>query len=177
MFFTKESNTIEGLPRDTWIQETEKVFKLRQMQGTILLNKGESIKDRIENNNKTRVILGGTKVDHKLSKGKTTDGLMRHIRDNHKTEIGGSRQKQELLNMGYYHGYKALRFIKKRSNDQNYEKFDQIKAIHDFDNRLKRIFFPILIQVETSLKNRLIDCLVPQENPSIEYIQRYVNRL
>lgn len=84
MFFTKESNTIEGLPRDTWIQETEKVFKLRQMQGTILLNKGESIKDRIENNNKTRVILGGTKVDHKLSKGKTTDGLMRHIRDNHK---------------------------------------------------------------------------------------------
>lgn len=109
-------------------------------------------------------------MNHKLSKGKTTDGLMRHIRDNHKTEIGGSRQKQELLNMGYYHGYKALRFIKKRSNDQNYEKFDQIKAIHDFDNRLKIIFFPILIQVETSLKNRLIDCLVPQENPSIEYI-------
>lgn len=52
MSFTKESDTIESLPRDTWIQETEKVFKLRQMQGTILLDKGESVKDRIENNKK-----------------------------------------------------------------------------------------------------------------------------
>lgn len=60
MSFTKESDTIEGLPRDTWIQETEKVFKLRQMQGTILLDKGLSVKDRIENNKKTRVVLGGT---------------------------------------------------------------------------------------------------------------------
>ncbi len=109
-------------------------------------------------------------MSQKTTKGKTTNGLMRHIRDNHKTNISGSKQKQELLNMGYYHGYKALRFIKKRENDQNYDEFEQIQSLYNFDNNLKRIFYPTLIQIETCLKNRLIDHLVPNEDPSIEYI-------
>ena len=32
-----------------------------------------------------------------LSKGKSIDGLMRHVRDNHGLSIGGSKEKKELL--------------------------------------------------------------------------------
>ncbi len=109
-------------------------------------------------------------LSKEVYKGKTTNGLMRHIRDKHKTNIKGTKQKQELLNMGYYHGYKALRYIKERKNDQQYSDFEQIKYIYNFDNELKKIFYPTLIKIETSLKNRLIDYLVPNINPSIEYI-------
>ena len=42
---------------------------------------------------------------------KTTDGLMRHLRDNG-IAISGSAQKRQLINTGYYHGYKGYRFFK-----------------------------------------------------------------
>ena len=41
---------------------------------------------------------------------KTTDGLMRHLRDNG-IAISGSAQKRQLINTGYYHGYKGYRFF------------------------------------------------------------------
>ena len=41
---------------------------------------------------------------------KTTDGLMRHLRTNG-IAISGSTQKQQLINTGYYHGYKGYRFF------------------------------------------------------------------
>ena len=45
-------DTIEGLPVDTWIEETKKVFRLRQMQSSIMLDKSDGIKVRIENKKK-----------------------------------------------------------------------------------------------------------------------------
>ncbi len=42
---------------------------------------------------------------------KTIDGLMRHLRDNG-IDINGSKQKRQLINTGYYHGYKGYRFFK-----------------------------------------------------------------
>lgn len=100
---------------------------------------------------------------------------MRHIRDNHNIEINGSKQKQELLNIGYYHGYKASRFIKERDNTKEFQSFDEIKAIYDFDSKLKSLFYPYILKIETSLKNRLIDYLVRDGNSSLEYI--YSNKL
>lgn len=41
---------------------------------------------------------------------KTTDGLMRHLR-NTGISIVGSTQKRNLLNTGYFHGYKGYRFF------------------------------------------------------------------
>ena len=41
---------------------------------------------------------------------KSTDGLMRHLRDNG-IAISGSSQKQQLINTGYFHGYKGYRFF------------------------------------------------------------------
>lgn len=42
---------------------------------------------------------------------KSTDALMRHLRDNG-IDISGSAQKRQLINTGYYHGYKGYRFFK-----------------------------------------------------------------
>ena len=41
---------------------------------------------------------------------KTTDALMRHLRDSG-IAIKGSKQKQQLINTGYFHGYKGYRFF------------------------------------------------------------------
>ena len=37
---------------------------------------------------------------------KTTDDLMQHLRDSG-IDIKGSTQKQQLINTGYFHGYKG----------------------------------------------------------------------
>lgn len=108
-------------------------------------------------------------------KGKSTDGLMRHIRNCHSVEIGGSSEKQKLLNMGYYHGYKASRFVKNRSNLQNFDNFEEVSSIYDFDLEVKSIFYPMIIKIETSMKNRLIDYLVSNNATDIEDI--YQNKL
>lgn len=47
---------------------------------------------------------------------KTTDGLMRHLRTNG-IAISGSTQKQQLINTGYYHGYKGYRLRKGEPKD------------------------------------------------------------
>ena len=49
--------------------------------------------------------------------GKNTNSLMRYMRDVHSIEIQGSKHKRELLNMGYYHGFKGYRYI--RSSREN----------------------------------------------------------
>ena len=46
---------------------------------------------------------------------KTTDGLMRHLRNNG-IAISGSTQKRQLMNTGYFHGYKGYRFFKNAHN-------------------------------------------------------------
>lgn len=110
-----------------------------------------------------------------MTKGKSTDGLMRHIRNNHKINIKGSVEKQQLLNMGYYHGYKASLYVKTRDNRQPFIEFQEVKAIYDFDLDMKTIFYPMLVKIETSIKNRLIDYLVDENHFDIEYI--YNNKL
>lgn len=105
-------------------------------------------------------------------KGKSINALMRHIREDHHITIKGSLDKQHLLNMGYYHGYKAFRFVKERSNTLKFETFREIKAIHDFDNSMKSILYPLLMSLETSIKNRLIDYLVDGSSSSLEDIYR-----
>ena len=49
-------------------------------------------------------------------KAKTINGLMIHLRDDCNININGSKDKLQLTQYGYYHGYKGYRFIKKRQN-------------------------------------------------------------
>lgn len=46
---------------------------------------------------------------------KSTDALMRHLRNNG-ISISGTSQKQQLINTGYFHGYKGYRFFVSSSN-------------------------------------------------------------
>ena len=46
---------------------------------------------------------------------KSIDGLMRHLR-NSGIAIEGSTQKRQLMNTGYFHGYKGYRFFKHSGN-------------------------------------------------------------
>lgn len=41
---------------------------------------------------------------------KKTNALMRHLRDSG-ISIQGSKQKRQLINTGYFHGYKGYRFF------------------------------------------------------------------
>jgi len=95
-----------------------------------------------------------------MTKGKTTDGLMRHLRDNNKIDINGSKQKKELLNMGYYHGYKGYRFIKTSANQIPYTQFDEVTAIYNFDTNIKTLFYPLIMNIETAVKNYTLDTII-----------------
>lgn len=46
---------------------------------------------------------------------KTIDALMRHLR-NSGIAIKGGKQKRQLINTGYFHGYKGYRFFKGKQN-------------------------------------------------------------
>lgn len=95
-----------------------------------------------------------------MVKGKTINGLMRHLRDQHGITINGSKNKKELLNMGYYHGYKGYRFIGKSENKIPYTNFDEVVAVYEFDTNLKTIFYPRIMFIETALKNYTLNTLI-----------------
>lgn len=57
---------------------------------------------------------------------KTTEGVMRHLCDSG-IEINGSKQKRQLLNTGYFHGYKGIDFLQvsKKQIMKFVEKFEE----------------------------------------------------
>lgn len=95
-----------------------------------------------------------------MVKGKTTNGLMRHLRDTHGIEISGSKQKRDLLNIGYYHGYKGYRFIGHASNQIPYTNFDEVVGVYEFDTNLKTILYPRIMFIETAIKNYTLNTLI-----------------
>ncbi|WP_264229474.1 Abi family protein [Acholeplasma laidlawii] len=108
-----------------------------------------------------------------MSKGKSINSLMKHIRDKHSVSIVGSSDKKELLSMGYYHGYKALKFIRRSSNSLGITDFNQIKALNDFDKSLKQLLYQPVMDFETALKNYVIDAVVANNNSDVDYILRH----
>lgn len=94
------------------------------------------------------------------SQPKSTDSLMRYLRDKKGIAISGSSQKRKLMNIGYYHGYKGYRYINTPSNKIPYTKFEELVSIYDFDAQLKSLFYPFVMLIETALKNYVLDILV-----------------
>ena len=70
---------------------------------------------------------------------KSINGLMRHLRDNG-VAISGSRHKRQLLNTGYFHGYKGYRFFKDSGNKIPYTSYDEVYATMEYDSKLKWLF-------------------------------------
>ena len=93
-------------------------------------------------------------------KAKTINGLMIHLRDDCGININGSKEKLQLTQYGYYHGYKGYRFIKKRQNTIPYTNFSEIIAVINYDNALKKLVYPALMFIEMAVKrlNLEMDC-------------------
>ncbi|HBV48556.1 MAG TPA: DNA-binding protein [Lactobacillus sp.] len=108
-------------------------------------------------------------------KGKSINSLMKHIRDHHNIDIGKgrSRDKQELLNMGYFHAYKAYKFVKTIDDPLDIKKFEEIRDIYELDNNLKALLYPVVMKFETAINNYTIDCVVTNSGTDLESIFEY----
>lgn len=88
----------------------------------------------------------------------STNALMRHLRACG-VNIKGSSAKKKLQNVGYYHGYKGYRFARERRNPLPLTDFDQVLNLYAFDMELKTLFYPRIMQIETSLKSCILDAI------------------
>ena len=93
-------------------------------------------------------------------KVRTTNSLMKYLRDKHNIIIEGSKDKRNLRNIGYYHGYKGYRYINNPNDRINLSSFDEIVSIVDFDSKLKSLLYPQIMQIETISKNIVLQILV-----------------
>lgn len=91
---------------------------------------------------------------------KTTNALMKYLRNKKGVDINGCKEKNDLLNIGYYHAYKGCRFYNEKSNVFNITKFFQLEAIYNFDTQTKSLIYPHIMFIETALKNRLLQNIV-----------------
>lgn len=78
------------------------------------------------------------------------------MRDSASISIGGSRHKQVLARLGYFHGYKGYRYAGDAGRRIPYSGFDEVVAVVEFDSGLKALLYPVLMRVETTMKNLVL---------------------
>lgn len=105
---------------------------------------------------------------------KTTDGLMRHLRDNGIT-ISGSAQKRQLMNTGYFHGYKGYRFFKSSPNRLPFVSYNEVYATIQYDSSLKALFYEKMMYIETAVKNIALESILVNANS--ENLQDIYNKV
>ena len=95
-----------------------------------------------------------------MSKIKNIDSLINYLNEDHNIKTNKLNDKKSLMNIGYYHGYKGYRFIKNPNNKINYSNFSQILSVNKFDMKLKALFYPNIMFIETALKNHVLEILL-----------------
>ena len=105
---------------------------------------------------------------------KSINGLMKYLREKHNIDINGSLDKQHLTSVGYYHGYKGYRYIKKPSNKLSFSNFNEIMAVIDFDNKLKALLYPQVMFIETAIKSYALEIII-QEGKTENFSEIYTN--
>ncbi len=93
---------------------------------------------------------------------KTINALMKYLREQHNISIDGTKDKKNLRNIGYYHGYKGYRYINNPQNRINLSSFNEIVSIVDFDSKLKSLLYPQIMQIETISKNIVLQILIEE---------------
>lgn len=94
---------------------------------------------------------------------KTIDGLMRHLRNNG-ISISGSTQKRQLVNTGYFHGYKGYRFFKSAQNSLPFVSYDEVYATIQYDSSLKSLLYGKMMFIETAVKNIALESILVNAN-------------
>lgn len=77
---------------------------------------------------------------------------MEHLQKNG-IQISGDIQKQQLINTGYYHGYKGYRFFGTSDNRLPFTSYDEIYATIEYDSNLKSLLYGKIMHIETAIKN------------------------
>jgi len=90
---------------------------------------------------------------------KSIDGLMRHLRSSG-IQISGSKQKQQLTNTGYYHGYKGYRFFANSVNRIPFSSYNEVYSTIQYDIKLKALLYPKIMYIETAVKNIALNCIL-----------------
>lgn len=95
----------------------------------------------------------------------TIDELVNHLTKSG-IEVNSETQKQQLINNGYYHGYKGYRFFKRSQNRINFSNYSEVNALIEYDSCLKTLFYSKLMFIETALKSVAIDVILQEANSS-----------
>ena len=82
---------------------------------------------------------------------KKTDALMRHLRDSG-ISIKGPKQKRQLINTGYFHGYKGYRFFGNAHRRLPFTSYDEVYATIQYDSDLKALLYGKMMFIETAVK-------------------------
>ncbi|MBR2481781.1 MAG: Abi family protein, partial [Oscillospiraceae bacterium] len=88
---------------------------------------------------------------------------MRHLRSSG-VQISGSSQKRQLMNTGYFHGYKGYRFFNTASKRLPFTSYDEIYATIQYDSELKSLFYGKIMFIETAVKNYALECILEIDN-------------
>ena len=108
-----------------------------------------------------------------MNQPKSINQLMRHLRDNCNIDINASYQKRQLINYGYYHGYKGYRFVRRAIDRIPYTDFSQIVAVIEFDSALKALLYPELMYLESAMKSIVCNATITNcSDASFEHISR-----
>lgn len=94
---------------------------------------------------------------------KTTDALMRHLRKSG-IDISGSTQKQQLINTGYFHGYKGYRFFGNAKRRLPFTSYDEVYATIQYDSELKSLMYDKMMFIETAMKNIALESILVNAN-------------
>jgi len=105
---------------------------------------------------------------------KNIDSLMRHLR-NSGISISGSKQKRQLINTGYYHGYKGYRFYSHSGNRIPFSSYDDVYATIQYDAKLKALLYSKIMFIETAVKNISLNCIL--EKVGTESIQDMLDEI
>lgn len=105
---------------------------------------------------------------------KTVNGLMKHLRDTG-ININGSKEKRQLINSGYFHGYKGYRFLGTSNNRIPYTEYKDINATIEYDSQLKAAIYGRMMYIETALKNVALNCVMDMAKS--ERVQDVYDRL
>lgn len=94
---------------------------------------------------------------------KKTDAMMRHLRDSG-ISIQGPKQKRQLINTGYFHGYKGYRFFGNAHRRLPFTSYDEVYASIQYDSDLKALLYGKMMFIETAVKNIALESILVNAN-------------
>lgn len=108
-----------------------------------------------------------------MKRPKTINGLMKHMRKDCHISISGSLQKRQLVNYGFFHGYKGYRFYGSTDKQIPYTTFKEVISVIEYDSTVKSILYPELMYIETSVKNIVCNEAVQKlKDGTFDYVLR-----